>query len=150
MEIELYITHDADTVIGKDKELKHKITMEMKDRQNITQPTIILYEGDMDLQDINYAYIPHYERYYFVRTYNMGPNQIYELLLECDVIETFKEEILASEADITRNIEEGDYMNIPGNAEVKKDVQTFESNKGFTGEQSILFSTIGQHIEEGE
>lgn len=150
MELQLFNTSDADTVMNKDVELRHEVEMELKDTQNITQPTIVLYEEDMDLQDVNYAYIPDFNRYYFIRSYNVGPNQVYQLALECDVIETFKEEILASQAEITRNIEEGDYTDIPANAEVVKEVDIFESNRGFRDEETIIFSTIGQYIGEDE
>ena len=142
MIIQLFNTIDDDTVIGKSLSLKYEIEMELKDRQNISQPTIYLYEGDMDLQSVNYAYIPHFERYYFVRTYNMGPNQVYELLLECDVIESFKEEILASEAEITRNIKEGDYKGSSSESEVRKEVDIHKSNRGFSDDTSIVLTTI--------
>lgn len=148
MEIKLYTTEDAETVINKELTLKYELEMQMKSKQNVTQPTIVLQEGDMDLQGVNYAYIPDFERYYFIRSFNVGPNQIYDLLLECDVLETFKDEILSSKAEITRNIQGGDYMEIPGSLEVRKEVDVYKSNRGFKNEESIIFSTIGQQLRE--
>lgn len=149
MEILLYTTQDADTVMNKTLELKYTIQMEIKDAQNITQPTIALMEyEDMKLDEVNYAFIPDFNRYYFIRSYNVAPNQIYHLMLECDVIETFKEEILQSQADISRVIEEGDYLDVGTINEVRKEAEIYESNKGFADEFSILFSTIGQDIGE--
>lgn len=149
MEILLYTTQDADTVMNKTLELKYTIQMEIKDSQNITQPTIALMEyEDMKLDEVNYAYIPDFNRYYFIRSYNVAPNQIYHLALECDVIETFKEEIIQSQADISRVIEEGDYLDVGTINEVRKEAEIYESDKGFSDEFSILFSTIGQDIGE--
>lgn len=149
MEILLYTTQDADTVMNKTLELKYTIDMEIKDTQNITQPTIALMEHEgMDLSEVNYAYIPEFNRYYFIRSYNVAPNQIYQLILECDVIETFKNDILQSQADISRVIEEGDYLDMGIITEARKEAEIYESDKGFANEFSILFSTIGQDIGE--
>ena len=147
MEIELYVTHDADTVMNKDIELKHTVEMDIKDTTNITQPIIVLYEDEeLDLRNVNYAYIPEFKRYYFIRSVNVAPDNIYQLLLECDVIETFKQEILNSPAEITRGIKENDYLDTATSSEVKKDVDIHMSNKGLEDKFSIIFSTIGQPI----
>lgn len=148
MDIQLYVTSDDDTVMNKTLELKYDITMELKDSQNITQPAILLFENeDLDLRSVNYAYIPEFKRYYFIRSVNVAPNNIYQLLLECDVIETFKEQILNSTAEITRKIGTDDYLDIGTTSEVRKDATIYESNKGLEDEFSIIFSTIGQDID---
>ena len=148
MDIQLYVTSDDDTIMNKMLELRYDITMELKDTTNITQPVILLYESeDLDLRSVNYAYLPEFKRYYFIRSVNVAPNNIYQLLLECDVIETFKEEILNSTAEITRKIGTDDYLDIGTTSEVRKDATIYESNKGLEDEFSIIFSTIGQDID---
>lgn len=145
MKLELYKTHDADTVMNKTKELIYTFNVDLKATENITELTVPLYEEEgVDLNDINYAYIEEFRRYYFLRSYNVGPNKIYHLLLECDVIETYKEEILNSQANITRKIKEGDFMNISGNFDIRKEVDVYNSNKGFHEEETVILSTIGQ------
>lgn len=150
MEIHLYQTEDPDTTINKDLDLISVIEIELKDPNNVTSPSIILEEiPDVDLKTINYAYLPEFMRYYFVRHLNVGPNNVYQLMLECDVLETFKADILNSSAEITRSIQTDDYGDIVASAEVRKEVDIFNSNKGFKQEETIVFSTIGQIIEGG-
>ena len=150
MEIHLYQTEDPDTTINKDLDLISVIEIELKDPNNVTSPSIILEEiPDVDLKTINYAYLPEFMRYYFVRHLNVGPNNVYQLMLECDVLETFKADILNSSAEITRSIQTDDYGDIVASAEVRKEVDIFESNESLTNETSIVFSTIGQEVREG-
>lgn len=150
MEIKLYTTEDADNVINKTLVPISTVQIQLRDTQNITAPVVLLGKiTGIDLKAVNYAYMDEFKRFYFVRSINVGPNNIYALALECDVIETYKEDILASTAHITRSIKVNDYGDITASAEVKKEVDMYESDKGFSGEKSIIFSTIGQNIEEG-
>lgn len=148
MIIQLYKTFDDDNVINKTLELKHEIEINLKGNTDITNPVIPLQEiEDLNLKEVNYAYLPEFKRYYFIRNISTAPNKIYNLFLDCDVIETYKETILNSEVEITRAIGKDDYRDINPNLEVRKEVDVYESDKGLSTDKfSIVFSTIGQDL----
>ena len=145
MEIILYTTKDEDRIINKTLEHKYTIEIDFKDSTNLMNPMISLFEEEsVDLQSVNYAYIPEFKRYYFIRNVNVTSGGIYYILLECDVLETYKEEILESKAEITRSIKDNDYRTIAPSSEVRKEVDIYEYSKGFTGDSSIILTTVGK------
>ena len=147
MEIKLYITEDADTVMNKDLTLITTLDIQMRDTQNVSAPILILGEiAGVDLKAVNYAYIDEFKRYYFIRTITVGQNNIHTLSMECDVIETYKEDILNSSAQINRGVKKGDYGDIGTSIEVRREVDIFKSDKGFVGKNSIILSTIGTGV----
>ena len=147
MEIKLYITEDADTVMNKDLTLITTLDIQMRDTQNVSAPILILGEiAGVDLKAVNYAYIDEFKRYYFIRTITVGQNNIHTRAMECDVIETYKEDILNSSAQINRGVKKGDYGDIGTSIEVRREVDIFKSDKGFVGKNSIILSTIGTGV----
>ena len=147
MEIKLYITEDSDTVMNKDLTLITTLYIQMRDTQNVSAPILILGEmAGVDLKAVNYAYIDEFKRYYFIRTITVGQNNIYTLAMECDVIETYREDILNSSAQINRGVKKGDYGDIGTSIEVRREVDIFKSDKGFVGKNSIILSTIGTGV----
>lgn len=147
MEIKLYTTEDADNVINKTLALVSTVQIQLRDTQNITAPVVLLGKiTGVDLKAVNYAYMDEFKRFYFIRSINVGPNNIYALALECDVIETYKEDILNSSAQINRGVKKGDYGDIGTSIEVRREVDIFKSDKGFVGKNSIILSTIGTGV----
>ena len=147
MEIKLYITEDADTVMNKDLTLIATFDIQMRDTQNVSAPILILGEIEgVDLKTVNYAYIDEFKRYYFIRTITVGQNNIYTLAMECDVIETYKEDILNSSALISRRVAAGDYGDMAVSSEVRKEVEVFKSSRGFNENKTIILSTVGTEV----
>ena len=147
MEIKLYITEDADTVMNKDLTLITTLDIQMRDTQNVSAPILILGEiAGVDLKTVNYAYIDEFKRYYFIRTITVGQNNIYTLTMECDVIETYKEDILNSSALISRRVAAGDYGDMAVSSEVRKEVEVFKSTRGFNENKTIILSTVGTEV----
>lgn len=148
MEIKLYITEDADNVINKDLTLVSTVSIQLRDTQEITTPVVLLGEIEgVDLKTVNYAYMDEFERFYFIRSISVGPNNIYALALECDVIETYKEDILNSSALINRAVKQGDYVDMAVSSEVRKEVEVFKSNRGFNEDKTIILSTVGTEVK---
>ena len=147
MEIKLYITEDSDTVMNKDLTLIATFDIQMRDTQNVSAPILILGEIEgVDLKAVNYAYIDEFKRYYFIRTITVGQNNIYTLAMECDVIETYKEDILNSSALISRRVAAGDYGDMAVSSEVRKEVEVFKSTRGFNEDKTIILSTVGTEV----
>ena len=147
MEIKLYITEDSDTVMNKDLTLIATFDIQMRDTQNVSAPILILGEiAGVDLKTVNYAYIDEFKRYYFIRTITVGQNNIYTLTMECDVIETYREDILNSSALISRRVAAGDYGDMAVSSEVRKEVEVFKSSRGFNENKTIILSTVGTEV----
>ena len=144
MEMKLYQTLDSDNVINKDKTLKYTTNINLKDRTEIINPAIILNDkGTMNFKECNYCYLADFQRYYFIRSLDNVNSHIWSLSLECDVLESFKGDILNSSAEINRTIKNGDYVNVNDVTDLRKEIDIFESNQSFTEGKNIILSTIG-------
>lgn len=142
MELILYKTTDDENVINKDLEFFKSININLKDDVNISNPDLKLRLNVDDVKNFNYAEIDSFNRKYFVRDIQNLNNAIWLVRLECDYLETFKDDILNSRASVTRNISKGDYQDISQDFEVKRDVHIYESNKTLNREKTMILSTI--------
>lgn len=142
MELILYKTTDDDNVINKDLEFFKSININLKDNVNVTNPDLKLRLNVDDVKSFNYAEIDLLNRKYFVRDIQNLNNDVWLVRLECDVLETYKDDILNSKASVTRNIGVGDYQDISQEFEVKRDVHIYESNVILNREKTMILSTI--------
>lgn len=142
MELKLYKTTDDDNVIGKELEFFKSININLKDNVNVTNPDLKLRLNVDDVKNFNYAEIDLLNRKYFVRDIQNLNNDVWLVRLECDVLETYKDDILNSKANVTRNIGVGDYQDISQEFEVKRNVHIYESNRTLNREKTMILSTI--------
>lgn len=142
MELKLYKTTDDDNVIGKELEFFKSININLKDNVNVTNPDLKLRLNVDDVKNFNYVEIDLLNRKYFVRDIQNLNNDVWLVRLECDVLETYKGDILNSKANVTRNIEVGDYQDISQEFEVKRDVHIYKSNVTLNKEKTMILSTI--------
>lgn len=142
MELILYKTTDDENVINKDLEFFKSININLKDDVNVSNPDLKLRLNVDDVKNFNYAEINSFNRKYFVRDIQNLNNSIWLVRLECDYLETFKDDILNSRASVTRNISKGDYQDISQDFEVKRDVHIYESNRTLNREKTMILSTI--------
>ncbi len=129
MLMKLYNTRDKDNVIRKRLTDETSYNIKFKDRANVRTPIIIL-KSDTFI-DNNYAYIPDFGRYYFIRDIQVFPNKIYQLSLRCDVLESFKQDILNAYATIIRSNNGNNYIDQNYVKEVRKQVSTVDFEKPF-------------------
>lgn len=143
MELSLYITNDNENVINKILSLKHTTEIKLKETTNISNPVVVLSDiENVDLLKCNYCYLSEFERFYFIRDIEVS-KALYVMYLECDVLESFKNDILTSEAEFSRTIKTGDYLNFNSSTDLRKDIDIYESDVSLSGEKNIVFSTIG-------
>lgn len=141
MDLYLYTVTDSTNTINKVLKDKQFYDITFKDTANITNPTILLKTNDLILS--NYAYIPDFRRYYFITDISIQPNKIVKLEFECDVLESFKTDILTSLGVISRTKDGnpfyngGDYL-----FEVRKEHLVYESDVTFEDEENIVISTF--------
>ena len=105
----LYSINDGDNVINKNLVNGVTIPIHLKQGFNIINPDIVL---NGDYRGFNYAHIPGLNRFYFINRIEQLNLKLIKLSLSCDVLETYKADILNSNARFKRNIKNGDYQNI--------------------------------------
>lgn len=143
MDIKLYKTKSPNNAINKVLRNKTIKSIKWKDNFSIINPVITL-SGTISMYDFNYCYLPNVNRYYFIKNIIQFPNKIYKLYLECDVLESFKNDILQSQCFINQQSEinpfydDNSYKN-----EMKKEVNTYYSNTEILLENTQLLVTLG-------
>lgn len=108
---------------------------------DITRPSLMLSVANP--QQYNYCFIPNLERYYFIDEIVSINKDIWNFRLSCDVIESFKNEILNSNARFFRNVKTGDYLDVSLESSIKKSIDVYHSDYGFDGERTMIITTIG-------
>lgn len=144
MQFILYKLKSADNVINKT--IAEPLTMEISLRRGVDIVTPVLrieYAPGDSPNKYNYCHIPELARFYFVRDIQSITRNVWELRLECDVLESYKAEILASNARYRRNMVTGDYISNSLNESSKFNSTLFESDKGFDGNKQMILTTVG-------
>lgn len=145
MKIKLYRTNDSDNVINKQLEMIYEFNIRLKSDVDIVNPVIILNDKNkMNFNECNYCYLEDFNRYYFIRSIENRNNNLWALYLECDVLESFKDDILTSTAKITRNLRENEYIQTSLNVEVRKEIDIYKSDVELEKKPEIILSTISE------
>ena len=142
MNLTLYRINDDKNVINKTLENGLVIPINLKRDVNILFPNLVLKTIDgVELRNYNYCFIDVLQRFYFIDSVQSMNNLLWQLNLTCDVIETYKSDVLSSNAVYKISSKAGDYGVIEVDA--SSVVQSYsESNKAITFERSILLSTV--------
>ena len=144
MELNLYKCSDGDNVINKTLTEKLTINITLKRDVNITAPQIILMnDNGAFFNQYNYAEIPELGRFYFIDSVTSLNNKMESLALRCDVLETYKADVLASKARFMRGLKTGDYIAANIDYSVIKTITKIESNSGFTGNTTMILTSVG-------
>ena len=69
---------------------------------NISAPNLLIVNATGAIANNNYAYIPNYQRYYYVDSVTVGRNGIYVVQLSIDVLMTYADAIRNLSATISR------------------------------------------------
>lgn len=143
MIIKFYNTTSANNVINKILENETEFEIQLKDTTNVKTPKIIL-RSDTPI-NFNYAYIEKFKRYYFVDNIELYPNKIYNIYLHCDVLETYKDDILKCEGNITQQKQNvNNYYDSGYKTEVRKEVDIYKSDVTLSDEETTnILITIG-------
>ena len=144
MELNLYKCSDGDNVINKTLTDKFTVNITLKRDVNISAPQIILMnDNGAFFNQYNYAEIPELGRFYFIDSVTSLNNKMESLALRCDVLETYKADVLASKARFMRGLKTGDYIAANIDYSVIKTITKIESNSGFTGNPTMILTSVG-------
>ena len=136
-----YNTNDSTNTINKTLNFVADIDVKFKEEVNIYSPSIMLKYDD--LINFNYMYIDKFKRYYFIEDVEVFPNKIYKLTLKCDVLMSFKDDILNSYGNITSQTNYNDYYNFDYSSEVRKETNIYNSNVVLEDVKTTILCTIG-------
>lgn len=136
-----YNTNDSTNTINKSLNFVADIDVKFKEEVNIYSPSIRLKYDD--LIDFNYIFIEKFNRYYFIEDIEVFPNKIYNISLKCDVLMSFKDDILNSYGNITSQTNYNDYYNFNYSSEVRKETNIYNSNVILDDVKSTILCTIG-------
>jgi len=144
-QINFYVISDAPNVINKELGDSEIINIKLKRDFDIINPVIVIKNSyDFDIKVFNYAKIEQFGRYYFVNSVDLVGKDLYKIEMSCDVLETYKDEILLSDTQFNRAIKDGDYNNVDLDSEVKQEVVIYESDKSLIPDEStMIMSTVG-------
>lgn len=145
MLLNLYNLNDSDNTINKTLSNGYPIDIMLKSDTDISRPSITLQTiPEIDYRDFNYCEIPLLGRYFFIeRVVNVNA-LVWRLECECDVLETYKSDILASNARFKRKIKNGDYYDASVDLSVVKTVSIHDSNKSLNKDgSSLILTTVG-------
>lgn len=139
MEIKLFQNKSSENTINKDLTLITTKNINLKQSTNLYQ-TFLVFKNDniTDYSKINYAKILN--KYYFFSHETLQNNYLIRLELKEDVLETYKDDILNSSADI---IEKSTPNNVK-NIETSKEVETFKLKSSIVlpKKQSVIMVTV--------
>lgn len=107
----------------------------LKTVSSVLSPTIEIDVGTTSRPDFNYAYIPDYGRFYWVREWTWINNRLWEASLDVDVLATYKGEIGQSTLYVVRSASDYDGAVVddlyPITAEVSKTTSLVSREKPY-------------------
>lgn len=145
MKLFLYDVVDGDNVINKDLPVPVEIEIRLSNDVDVINPELRLrnVEG-INYDDYNYAFIDVLGRYYFVNKLGRVSATDNILYLSCDVLETYKDEILNSNARFTRNLKTGDFYNGSIDSTINKSVMIYNGDVTLNSDVSnLIVSVVG-------
>lgn len=111
MTLTLYNTTSPQRKINKTLTNAYTVTFSLKGDANVVTPVIFLkYVSNIDR--FNYAYIAEFHRYYWIEDIHELIGGVTELSLRCDVLMTYKPDILGANLAMIRK-EKGKLSMIP-------------------------------------
>lgn len=144
MNITFYKNSSEKEKIGKSLSSGLTLSGNLRDECSITSPSILVEATS--LVDYNYCYIPEFKRYYFISDITSVRNNLWRVSLKCDVLESFKSDILNSSCIVKKqqnqsysnNIDDGSYIN-----RVDNFIEIANYQNGFNADGEFILLTAG-------
>ena len=144
MNIVLYVNNSEQNKINKSLSNPVTFTGVLKEETNIINP-VILMEVD-NPYNYNYAFIPEFNRYYFISNITSVNNKMWRISLKVDVLESFKNEIMASSAILSDTELVGSDKYMSGNvwkSKVKESTTIINFPNGLLDNGEYILITAG-------
>ncbi len=144
MLLTLFNMVDGDNVINKTLIDGYDLNINLKAETDVINPSFVLRSiEDIDFNNFNYCFIPFLKRYYFIDTVSSVNAQLWRFNLSCDVLQSYKNDILLSQARLRRNIRNGDYIDVNIDKSIIKTASLHNSDVTIGDEKSVILTTVG-------
>lgn len=145
MQIKFYYNQSNDLQVFKDLASGETLEGTLRDASNIVNP-IIMFQSSAVMR-YNYCYIPEWQRYYFIREVESYRNEIYIPQMECDVLMSFKNDIMHFEVVVDKQTlgENGDEYIDDGSLVCQNTMfnRTYTFARGFNNTPEYILITAG-------
>ena len=108
MNIVLYVNASEINAVDKNLTELTTLTGTLREQSSIIDPVITISNIDNYIGQMNYAYIPEFNRYYFITNIESVRNNLWKVSFHVDVLFTYRDAIRANSAIIERNENEYD------------------------------------------
>ena len=106
MNILLYKTTNANNDLNKTISDKVELVGALREASSVIAPSILIQSNPIGY---NYAYIPEFGRYYYIKNITAFRKGAYIVDLKCDVLMSFREEILNMSGIVSRLTDGDEY-----------------------------------------
>lgn len=145
MIIDFYLMSEDRNKIGKTLNVLKTIKAE-SNVKDLSLIDTVLFLSTMSVDEIknyNYLYIHELNRYYFIENVSVTITGLYKLQLHCDLLETYKNDILDSFALINQSGNNNKYYDGGYLSQSNYDVDIYKSNKVFNSAKTLVITTLG-------
>lgn len=146
MRIELYVTASPRNMVTKELTEKQELTGTLRAQCGVMSPIFTIEDGGSVIA-YNYAYIPAFRRYYYVKRITAVRANLYELEMSVDVLMTYGGAIRSNTAIVDRT-QSGESANVYiENSTVvnttKERTYTYNFTRGFNESPEYILITAG-------
>lgn len=146
MQLVLYRNISSDNTINKVLTNGTVFNINLKRETDILNPDLFLVTlTGIDYNDFNYAEIVELKRFYFIDSISSVNASLFKLECSTDVLETYKTEILNTEASFKKSIQVGDYGEVDLKTSTKKLTEFFDSDLELEPSNDVILSVLGVH-----
>lgn len=143
MQLVLYKNTNPDNVINKVLTDGTVFNINFRGEVDIINPSIPLVRlTGLDFREYNYAEIIELGRFYFIDSIESTNAKMETLNLRTDVLETHKQDILASYAAFNKKLEDGDYGEVSINLTGEIEINNYFSDVTLEKFDNSLFSVL--------
>lgn len=145
MEIKLYHNISDNRTIRKKLVNEFSLTGTLRDSCSLIEPIINIENNDV--VRFNYAYIPDFQRYYFIKKVTSLRKGMWTVELEVDPLMSFKGDLLALQVVVDKQSSDSIGDEYIDDGSLVADNYTFKSiynfNKGFNDQGEYILITAG-------
>lgn len=145
-DIVFYVNDSDKNKLNKD--LREVITVSgtLKEGSSIVNPVILVESNLINLVGANYAYIEDFRRYYYITDVVSERNILSRVSMRCDVLMSFKNEILSNAGIIHKSEKNWNLYINDGSLRTYqyKNIQTFKFPTGFPTGTDLVMAIAGK------
>lgn len=107
------------------------------------EPSVVLTRSLLDYDQFNYARIDHFNRFYFIKEVEVVSSRLVKVSLECDYLETYKDVVLNTEAQLQVPCLKGMFGDVEIETTGRILTTTAASDVELTPDNTLILTTIG-------